>query len=230
MLVLPGGAYEMHADHEAEPVARWLNGLGLHAVVLRYRMSPHRHPAPLEDAVAALRSLRAGDLGLAVDRERVGVIGFSAGGHLAASLSNADADGGVPDFAILGYPVISFVHEVNEPSARNLLGEPSLQLRRDHSLEYRVSSRTPPTFLWHTADDDAVPLSNSLRYADALARNGVPVELHVFPHGRHGLSILDEVPHVTQWMELCARWLTETGVLDPGETSERADDPRGGRQ
>lgn len=212
MLVLPGGGYGRLADHETEPVARWLNSLGLNAAVLRYRVAPHRHPAPLEDASAAMNLIRSGEVGFPVDPGQVGVIGFSAGGHLAASLSTTEDDAVRPDFAVLCYPVISFVHDVEEGSVANLLGpRPGLAARRRHSMEYRVTARTPPTFLWHTADDPGVAVSNSLRYTDALTRHGVPAELHVFPHGRHGLSILNEVPHVQQWMGLCGNWLQSLG-------------------
>lgn len=208
VLVLPGGGYGHLADHESEPVARWLNSLGLNAVVLRYRIAPHRHPAPIQDASAAMKQIRSKGMGFPVDPRRVGVIGFSAGGHLAASLSTTEDDAVRPDFAVLCYPVISFVHDVEEGSVANLLGSrPGLVERRRHSLEYRVTGRTPPTFVWHTADDPGVAVSNSLRYVDALTRHDVPTELHVFPNGRHGLATLDEVPHVQQWMGLCGNWL-----------------------
>ncbi|MBT0768164.1 alpha/beta hydrolase [Kineosporia sp. J2-2] len=209
VLVLPGGAYGHHGPHEGEPVARWLAGLGLHAFVLRYRVSPHRHPAPLDDAVRALARIRsrAGDLG--VDAGRVGVLGFSAGGHLAASLANTAAP---PDLSVLAYPVISFTDEPHEGSVHHLLGEPvTTRQRLEHSAELHVSATTPPAFVWHTADDPAVPVGHSLRYVAALAAAGVPAELHVFPSGRHGLGLSGEAPYVAHWTRLCERWLATFG-------------------
>ena len=209
MLVLPGGGYVGHAAHEAEPVAAWLAGLGIHAVVLRYRVAPHRHPAPLDDAREALAWLRGGAHGLDVDPARVGVLGFSAGGHLAASLANETRP---PDLTVLAYPVISFVDEPHEGSVEALLGPDADAARRSaHSADRHVSAGTPPAFVWHTADDAAVPVSHALRYVAALASAGVPVELHVFPSGRHGLGLAPDLPDVARWTGLCERWLGSHG-------------------
>jgi acetyl esterase/lipase len=220
VLVLPGGGYQMLADHEGHDYAEWLSGLGLHAFVLRYPVAPARHPEPVTVAVQALAHVRAGDHGLAVDPTRVGVIGSSAGGHLAGCLSVgvAGADAPRPDFAILCYPVISFLDEPHVGSAENLLGpDLSEQDRAALSLERLVDDRTPPTFLWSTADDDAVPVSNSLRYAQALVAAGVPTELHVLPHGPHGLGLAPDLPEVAVWSGLCAEWLRRGGWADPRE-------------
>jgi acetyl esterase/lipase len=220
ILVLPGGSYSGQAGHEAEPVAEWLASLGIHAYVLRYRVSPHRHPAPLEDAKAALLRIRGGSHGLAVDGTRVGVLGFSAGGHLAATLSTAAATGNgeldvqaaVPDLTVLCYPVVSYREAVHQESVDNLLGEsPSDELLEEVSADLHVTGSTPPAFVWHTADDAAVPLHHSLAYAAALVRAGVPAELHVFPHGRHGLGLAPEDPGPDQWPSLCAHWLARAG-------------------
>jgi acetyl esterase/lipase len=155
VLVLPGGAYLNHASHESEPVARWLNDLGLAAFVLRYRVAPHRHPAPLTDAVAALPHL----------------------GSLTA-----------------------------------LLGEDATTAeRRAASRELAVDPHTPPVFLWHTADDEAVDVAHSLRYAEALTAAGVPVELHVLPHGRHGVGLATGDPVVSRWTGWCAEWFRAHG-------------------
>jgi len=217
VLVLPGGGYSKHADHEAEPVAAWLNEIGLHCLVLRYRVAPHRFPSALQDAQAAMRWARSGGLGGGIDAGKVGVLGFSAGGHLAAALCNATAEETRPDFAVLGYPVISFKHNAHEGSVQNLLGdEVDLVGRRDQSMELQVTTRTPPTFLWHTADDPSVPVSHSLLYADALARCGVPFALHVFPRGRHGLGLAIAEPGVLQWTRLCESWLTAGGWTASG--------------
>ena len=223
ILVLPGGGYARQADHEAEPVAEWLASLGIHAFVLRYRVAPHRHPAPLEDAKEAMLHIRSGQHGLAVDPDRVGVLGFSAGGHLAATLSTAAATGNpkldlpaaVPDLSVLCYPVASLTHEPHQGSVANLLGDaPPSDLLAALSAELNVTPGTPPAFLWHTADDEAVPVSNSLNYARALFAAGVQAELHVFPQGRHGLGLAAGEPGPEQWTSLCAAWLERSGWAD----------------
>jgi acetyl esterase/lipase len=222
MLVLPGGGYAGQADHEAEPVAEWLASLGIHADVLRYRVAPHRHPAPLEDAKEALLRIRSGSHGVAVDGARVGVLGFSAGGHLAATLSTAAATGdhtldvraAVPDLTVLCYPVVSYKEAVHQGSVDNLLGaSPSENLLQAVSADLQVTASTPPAFIWHTADDAAVPAHHSFAYAGALVRAGVPAELHVFPHGRHGLGLAQSDPGPDQWTALCANWLARTGWI-----------------
>ena len=220
VLVLPGGGYARQAPHESEPVADWLAGLGIHAFVLRYRVAPSRHPGPLEDAKEAMLQIRGGAHGPAIDPARVGVLGFSAGGHLAATLSTAAATGdprldvaeAVPDLSVLCYPVVSLTHEVHQGSVDNLLGHaPPSDLLAALSADGQVTASTPPAFLWHTADDAAVPVSHSLRYAGALMAAGVPAELHVFPSGRHGLGLAGGEPGVRQWPPLCADWLVRAG-------------------
>jgi acetyl esterase/lipase len=220
ILVLPGGGYGGQADHEAEPVAEWLASLGIHAYVLRYRVAPHRHPAPLEDAKAALLQIRADSNGLAVDRTRVGVLGFSAGGHLAATLSTAVATGNtlldrhdaIPDLSVLCYPVVSYTEDVHQGCVDNLLGAtPPEGMLREVSAELHVTAATPPAFVWHTADDAAVSVHHSLAYTASLVRAGVPAELHVFPHGRHGLGLAPEDPGPAQWTSLCEAWLERKG-------------------
>lgn len=216
VLVLPGGGYAKQADHEAEPVAEWLASLGLHAFVLRYPLAPHRHPAPLAAAKEAMLWIRGGAHGLSVDPGRVGVLGFSAGGHLAATLSvqvatgtpALDVSGAVPDLSILCYPVISFVDSVHQGSVDNLAGVGAAgEDLRELSAELHVTAATPPAFLWHTADDDSVPVSHSLAYAGALSGAGVSAELHVFPHGVHGIGLAVGTPGADQWTALCAAWL-----------------------
>lgn len=217
VLVLPGGGYVGHAAHESEPVARWLNGLGLHAFVLRYRVAPHSEPPPLEDARAAMRAVRAGTAGTArglVDPDRVGVLGFSAGGHLAGLLAGGrhTGEGERPDLTVLCYPVTSFAHLPHEGSAEALLGRhASSARRRAFSLEEYVHPDTPPVFCWHTADDPSVDVEHALRYTAVLRRAGVPVELHVLPHGEHGLGLADGTPYVGRWTRWCAEWFAEQG-------------------
>ncbi len=212
VLVLPGGGYQMHADHEGTDYARWLNGLGYHAFVLRYAVAPSRHPQPVDEAWATLSWIRDGDHGVRVSAERVGVIGSSAGGHLAACLSTGlnQTDTARPAFAILCYPVISFNREAHLGSVNSLLGDDStIAERRALSLELRVDAETPPTFVWATAEDEPVPVWHSLAYYDALVMSGVAAELHVFPHGPHGLGLAPEYPHVARWAPLCADWLAQ---------------------
>jgi acetyl esterase/lipase len=224
IVVCPGGGYGGRAPHEGEPVARWLCGLGVAGIVLDYRVAPYRHPIPLGDAQRAVRVVRFRAAEWGVDPARVGILGFSAGGHLAvsaATIYNEGRDGPAdpierlscrPDALIACYPVITFDKFRHDGSMRNLLGqEPDERLREYLSLENRVTARTPPTFLWHTADDASVPVGNSLLLASALRRNGVPFALHVFPHGCHGLGLAPDDPTVRQWTDLCARWLDDIG-------------------
>ncbi|MFI0938465.1 alpha/beta hydrolase [Streptomyces sp. NPDC021020] len=214
VLVLPGGGYTAHGPHEAEAVAAWLNGLGLHAAVLRYTLRPQGGTAPLDDARAAVRLLRDGAAGPAADPGRVGVLGFSAGGHLAAWLAGGPHTGEEerPDLAVLCYPVVSFAHLPHPGSLDALLGpDPSPAERRAVSLEYAVHPRTPPVFCWHTSDDASVDVEHALRYTAALRRADVPVELHVLPRGAHGLGLAPDDPYVGRWTRWCAEWFAQHG-------------------
>lgn len=229
VVVMPGGGYVRHADHEGVPLALWLNELGVAAFVLRYRVAPARFPDPLDDGERAIRWVRrhAGHFG--VDAERVGALGFSAGGHLAAMVSVGmpaparpqadDIDGyrSRPDLAILCYAVLSGLGVV----ADNLLGPDHTQAA-EAALDVtgRVDSQTPPTFLWHTADDGAVPVRNCLDHASALAAAGVPLAVHIFPHGRHGLGMAEEDPVVGRWSALAADWLGDLGWASNPEHAE----------
>jgi acetyl esterase/lipase len=227
-VVLPGGGYGGHADHEGRPVAEWLNGLGITAVVLKYRLAPHsHHPAMLEDAARASRTVRANAESWKVDRSRVGVLGFSAGGHLASTIAthfdagdpNAkdaiDRLSSRPDRAILIYPVISLVTPFTHiGSKRNLLGtNPPEGLAESLSNELQVTAETPPTFLAHTDQDKAVPPENSLLFALALRKAKVPVELHLFEEGQHGLGLGRPGFAFSEWPQLCAKWLDGQGFL-----------------
>ncbi len=222
VVVCPGGGYAMRADHEGEPIARWLNTLGVAAAVLAYRVAPYRHPVPLWDALRAIRVVRAQAAKWKLDPERIGILGFSAGGHLTASAATLFTPGDLtatdpverhssrPDAAILCYPVITFGDQRHDGSMRNLLGpEPDPAMQRALSLETRVTAATPPTFIWHTSDEDPVPVFNSLLFATALRTHRVPFALHVFPHGQHGLGLATGDPTVGQWTTLAARWLAE---------------------
>lgn len=219
MIVCPGGGYYLHADHEGEPVAKWLNEIGISAFVLKYRVAPHQHPAPLEDAQEAIRYVRENAQKYKIDPHRVGILGFSAGGHVAASagvlyesedeqaadpLKQCDSR---PDLMVLCYPVITMGVYAHEGSRENLLGEnPEDSLLERMSLETQVNAKTPPTFLWHTADDDVVPVENSLQFAAALAKYNVPFECHVFETGIHGLGLAEEHDEAKKWPKLCENW------------------------
>lgn len=224
IVVCPGGGYARRAEHEGTPVARWLNGLGIAAFVLDYRVALHRHPAPLRDAQRAIRLVRSGAWGGGMSFARVGILGFSAGGHLAATagtrydLGDLEAADPVerascrPDALVLCYPVITFGEHRHHGSMVNLLGEDAPdELRALLSAETRVTADTPPAFLWHTADDAGVPVENSLLFASALRRHGVPFALHVYPRGRHGLGLAEDDPVVGTWTGLCAKWLAGQG-------------------
>lgn len=227
IVICPGGGYQTLAKHEGEPVALWLNSLGISAFVLSYRHSPYRHPVPVTDVRRALRFVRHHAEKWCIDPTRVGVLGFSAGGHLAACAAALeleepeddkdciDRESARPDAAILGYPVISLQEYAHGGTVKNLLGSsPDPELKSVLSVHRAVSASTPPCFLWHTADDPVVPLEHSLLLTRALRESEVPVELHVFPHGRHGLGLAEEYPAVAQWTRLCAVWLRHLGFAE----------------
>jgi acetyl esterase/lipase len=230
VIVCPGGGYQGLADHEGEPIARWLNNAGISAFVLRYRVAPHRHPAPLDDITRAVRLARAKAAEFQIKPDKIGVLGFSAGGHLvttiathydagdAAAADPIDRASSRPDAVVACYAVVSFENMAHTGSLRNLLGDnPGEKLIHHLSNELHVTENTPPTFLWHTADDEAVPVEHSLMFARALAQKKVPFELHVFPKGKHGLGLGDgssfvgKSEQVAQWPRLCALWLASLG-------------------
>jgi acetyl esterase/lipase len=230
VLVCPGGSYARLAmDHEGRQVAEWLNGHGITAAVLKYRLGPrYRHPAPLQDAQRAIRWVRAhaGDLGVRADA--VGIWGFSAGGHLAATAATKfdDGDAGAPDaldrpssrpdFAILAYPVISLVEEYAHVNSRgNLLGASwHPDLAESLSAERHVTARTPPTFIFYT-DEDPVRPENGVAFYLALRRAKVPAELHVYERGKHGLGLAQADPVVSTWTERLRDWLRLRGAVRP---------------
>lgn len=220
VIVCPGGGYCRRAPHEGEPVARLVAEHGFVGLVLHYRVALHRHPLPLADGCRAVRVVRhmAGNLNLAP--HRIALLGFSAGGHLASTVATQpdlhrdphdDLAGQVsarPDRLVLAYPVVSFVTKAHTGSAEKLLGaDAPLEARRQLSNELHVTAQTPPTFLFHTADDPAVPVENSLNFAAACAAQKVPVALHVFPHGRHGVGLAADDPALKCWPELLVDWL-----------------------
>ena len=222
VIVFPGGGYCMKAMHEAEPVALAMNALGFSSFVLDYRVQPYRWPLPQQDAARAVRHVRynAGKYG--VNPDKIAVLGFSAGGHLAAcagvywdrgdpgSPDPVERVSSRPDAMILCYPVIRLTGKSrHEGSACNLLGERAVDkdLRLKLTPSLRVSPESSPAFLWHTADDESVPVGNSMEMFEALRVNGVPAELHVFPKGEHGLGLAENDPHISKWVGLCGGFL-----------------------
>ncbi|HSN10586.1 MAG TPA: alpha/beta hydrolase [Propionibacteriaceae bacterium] len=232
-IVLPGGGYSHHADHEGRAVAEWLNAHGVHALVVRYGVGEGCFPRPLHDAREALIMLREGETELAVLADHVGVIGFSAGGHLAALLATDTDDvtgaqrwtfAGRPDAAILCYPVIELrdafagrIPNVDAGVAERLLGgDASEEHRSELSPSTRVTSPkegypTPPMFLWTTSDDETVSVLHTTSMMLSLSVAGVPHEGHVFVSGRHGLGLATEDPAVGQWTDLALEWLRGLG-------------------
>jgi acetyl esterase/lipase len=222
IVVCPGGGYGGLASHEGKDYALWLNTHGVTAFVLKYRLGSHgyRHPAMLQDAARAVRLVRTKAAAWDVDPQRVGIMGSSAGGHLAATLLT-HFDGGQPDasdpierqssrpdLGVLCYPVITMGQHTHAGSKRNLLGlDPAPELVKLLSNELQVTPATPPCFVWHTVADTGVPVENSLEFAAALRRAGVPFDLHLYQTGRHGLGLGNGHP----WTQDCAFWLQERG-------------------
>lgn len=231
IIVCPGGGYAHLAKHEGHDVAQWFQSIGITAIVLKYRRgTQYGHPVPLNDAQRAIRTARANASKWQIDPARIGIMGFSAGGHLAASASTHFDDGNStatdpppspekfssrPDFSILGYPVITmtlpFTHK---GSRKNLLGDtPSDALVDLMSNEKQVTAKTPPTFIFHSVDDKVVPLENTLLYVEALRKANVPFEFHVYETGNHGYGLAKNNPKINTWPTLLENWLRSRGFL-----------------
>jgi len=228
VVVCPGGGYGgLALAHEGRQIAEWLNKQGVNAYVLKYRLSPYRHPVPMLDVQRAIRLVRSKATEWKHDPAKVGVMGFSAGGHLASTAAThfdaglADAADPVdrtscrPDFAILCYPVISLTTEyVHAGSRRNLLGEnPDAKLVESLSNELQVTAETPPTFLFHTGEDKGVPVENSVLFYLALRKANVPAELHVYERGAHGVGLAANDAVLSSWPDRLAGWLKTRGLV-----------------
>lgn len=231
VIVCPGGGYQGLAPYEGKPVAQWLSHHGVTGFVLKYRLSPkYHHPVMMYDVGRAIRTVRFRAVGWKLDPKRIGVLGFSAGGHLASTAmthfdaGRCDADDPIdrvssrPNFGVLIYPVITMTDPYTHKGSRaNLLGQsPGDELVKLMSSELQVTDQTPPCFLVHSSTDDAVPFQNSLMFAEALAKHHVPVELHVFDHGPHGFGLGGKDPVLRQWPALCIAWLDHHGWLTAG--------------
>jgi acetyl esterase/lipase len=229
VVVAPGGGYaHLAMNLEGRMPANYLNSLGLAAFVLKYRLGPkYHHPIELGDAARAVRTVRARAAEWHVAPDRIGVMGFSAGGHLASTISthfDAGATGSPdpiervssrPDFAILGYPVITFTESWTHQGSRTMLlganADPALA--RSLSNETQVTPATPPTFLFHTNADTTVPVENSVQYFLALRKAGVPAEMHIFMDGAHGAGLAMQDPVLSEWPKVLANWLRASGFL-----------------
>lgn len=221
VVVCPGGGYGGRAQHEGEPIAKWLNGLGISAFVLRYRVAPYQYPSALLDVQRAIRTIRHEAKRFRINPDKLGILGFSAGGHLTANAGTSYDRGNIeaediverqssrPDLLVLCYPVITLTDPFTHTGSRdNLLGkEATLEQIDLLSPEKNVTEDTPPTFLWHTTDDAAVPVENSLMFASALSKHNVKFDMHVYTKGRHGLGLAEDEEHTIGWVDTCASWL-----------------------
>lgn len=230
VVICPGGGYGMLAvDHEGRQVAKWLNSVGISAFILKYRIAPrYHHPAPLQDAQRAIRMVRSHAKEWGIDPGHIGILGFSAGGHLASTAGTHFDDGNQnaadpvdkvscrPNFMILVYPVISFTTEYTHVGSRkNLIwnNPDSTSLMNYLSSEKQVTPDTPPTFMIHTSGDRGVPAENSVLFYLALRRSGVPAELHVYEKGEHGFGLAPNDPVLSTWPKVCVDWMQGRGLL-----------------
>lgn len=230
IFICPGGGYAMTSDREAEMIAMQFLAAGFHAAVLRYSVAPARYPTALLQVASSFKFLRENAEELHIDPDKIVIEGASAGGHLAASYSVfwkkksflAEALGTTaemlkPNGLMLSYPVITSGEKSHHDSMRNLLGDRYEELVEEMSLENQVDENTPPTFLWHTAEDNAVPVENSVLFFSALHAHNIPAELHIYPFGPHGLGLANELTaspdgygiqkECQTWVELAKTWM-----------------------
>lgn len=226
IIVCPGGGYARLSDiKEGSAVAEWLNSLGITAFVLKYRLGMRYHqPAPEQDAARAIRTVRSRAKEWNIDPARIGILGFSAGGHLASTLGthrmpqeaypkdDIELASAWPNLMVLLYPVITMGDFTHKGSKLNLLGEkPTPELIKRYSNELQVTKETPPTFLVHTMTDPGVPVENTMLFAAALRQAGVPFEVHIYEQGPHGFGLAPANPILASWAERCADWLSLRG-------------------
>lgn len=232
VIVCPGGGYEqLSSVHEGSDVAHWLNARGVAAYVLQYRLGPrYHHPAPLLDAQRALRYVRSRASADGLEPSHIGVWGFSAGGHLAATTGthfdagnpNAvdpiERNNSRPDFLVVAYPIISMQPGITHNSSMHMLlgGQPDPMLQNELSNEMQVTARTPPTFLFSMTSDQVVPVMNSVLFYQALLRAGVPAEVHIFQKGHHGAGLAPDNPQLKMWPALLQNWLHVNGWMASG--------------
>lgn len=228
VIICPGGGYRrLGVTHEGSEITRFFNELGVSAFVLKYRIDPYRHPAPLRDVLRSVRLVRSRAAELGIDPQRVGVFGSSAGGHLAASAGTLfdapegktgaalDAVNARPDFLVLLYPVITMKPPHAHTGSRDMLLGKDADEAAIHALsvEEHVTSSTPPTFMVHTTEDRTVPSENSLLFYQALRAANVPAELHVYEKGPHGFGLRKDLGPTSSWPQQCAAWLGARGLV-----------------
>ncbi len=235
VIIFPGGGYSINAiRHEGYDVARKFNDIGISAFVVKYRIPDDRTMGnktigPLQDAQQAIKTVREQAAKFKIDPDRVGIMGFSAGGHLASTagthfkethISNDKKTSLRPDFMILVYPVISFQDDIGHRGSRNnLLGDdPTPEAVNSYSNELQVTKQTPPTFLIHAGDDKTVPVANSIKFYESLIKNNVPAELHIYQEGGHGFGLNNKTTN-EDWFMTCKHWLESNGWLK-GKTSK----------
>jgi acetyl esterase/lipase len=230
VVVCPGGGYGgLAMDHEGHQIAEWLNRHGITAIILKYRLGPrYNHPIPLTDAQRAIRTVRTHSDAWTIDPHRIGILGFSAGGHLASTAGTHFDDGDAkaadpidrvpsrPDFMVLLYPVITLTGPAAHVGSRNnLLGKsPDPKLVESLSNHNAVTIDTPPTFLVHTTEDKGVPPENSVLFYSACVKHKVPAELHIYERGRHGLGLGPKDLPFSSWPDRCLAWLQSRGLLE----------------
>lgn len=226
VIIFPGGGYSFVSEREAEPIAMKYLSMGFSAFILNYSVSPSVYPTALLEAMYSIRYIRENAEELGINPDKIAVVGFSAGGHLAASVScfwnepfisealGIKSDMLKPNAAVLSYPVISSGSCAHIDSFKSLLGKRfgAPELMQKLSLENSVNANTPPSFLWHTFEDGLVPVQNSLLYASALQNADIPFELHIYQHGGHGLSLANEItgdvmPDCQNWIDMSGRWI-----------------------
>lgn len=215
IIMCPGGGYARLAmNHEGHDMAQWFNSQGITYIVLKYRMPNGHHTVPITDAEQAIRLVRKHASEWKVNPQCIGIMGASAGGHLAASLATLYSSKETrPDFQILLYPVITMTEQTHGGSKKNLLGSQSTdELVKKYSLEMQVNSQTPPAFITLSSDDKTVPPANAINYYSALLLHQIPASLHVYPIGGHGWGFRDTFPYKRQWTDELEKWLRE-GIL-----------------
>ena len=219
VMVCPGGGYIARCEsYEGTEICEWLNRIGISAFMLSYRVAPYRQPVPQNDLSDAIRLIRANSSEYGIDPHRIGVLGFSAGGHLAASVLTHPERFERPDFGILCYAVISMSSDITHEGTRQaLLGERAGDeaLRDYYSAEKNVTDQTPPCFVWHTRTDEMVSYQNAVRFAEAMKQAGRNCELHLYPEGRHGLGLAQNTPGACEWPACCKNWIFNIGKEEP---------------
>ncbi len=228
MIIVPGGGYTHRAEHEGEPIAKWLNEQGINAFVVDYRIEPYSHPVPMVDVKRAIKFVRFHSEKFMTIPNKIGIMGFSAGAHVACCATefydeedyeycdNIDKVSARPDACVLCYPVITMKDEFCHSGSKERILGGNLSLEKKLSCEENVRDDMPPVFLWHTFEDMSVPVRNSLEMALSLKAKEIPFELHIYPNGRHGLGIVKcvDVEGTNKWTQCFQNWLWRNGFCN----------------